>query len=302
MGVIGGNRLNQQRNEWRGSPPQQHLANDDECDNDLFNANMGVVNTNSNSPQRRPANLLIGHHNKDNECYVNGGGGVFGRWPIADMSPLSMNDKRPSKDKCASSDDDSVDSLICADLLRNIDMNATSSTMVDDLLSEAPSKSTPLINCDGNNNDVYVPRTEDDEELLIANLANLLSGGQRPQESTANGHLAALLSSPVTERFSETSDSSGVSSASDCGSVFGECYSPLVNLGSPPLAFNFPMKSSSPPTADQKALDGCFVVTGDKADNIQPHHQQQHILNCLDMDWYRAATNNRRLLMPFRNN
>lgn len=147
--------------------------------------------------------------------------------------------------------------------------------------------------------------SDEDEEYLIENLANLL-----------NGHSAKDSSSK------RNSDSSGVSSASDCGSVFGECYSPLVNLGSPPsFAFSFPSPPNTglftnplenglmDPAAIEELLLNTRSTAGMEEEDVDVHHQQrqqqeqqQHVLNCLDMDWYRAATTNRRLLMPYSNN
>lgn len=242
VGVIGGNRLKQQRNEWRGSSSV--------CDN------KSVLHGDSHERflDRRIVPELFS-----------------GGWPEDEH----LN---------AKSDEDSVDSFPCANVFGMV----------------APSSRGVAL--------------DNEEELLIENLANLLnvSGGGSGEKNEFPTHLP--------EHCERNSDSSGVSSASDCGSVFGECYSPLVNLGSPPsMAFNFPLNPGQLPLGGYNMSSGLFTTplpsretrtVGELLltsaptldEQQQQQQQQQRALNCLDMEWYRAATTNRRLLMPFSNN
>lgn len=270
VGVIGGDRVKQQRNEWRGS--QQYLS---ECDNDLLNAKMD--------------NMMMSNQQQQQQDSVMGTsrGGVFvDRWP-----PMLEGIGKSGEDPflCASRESAGSDAL---------------------LLLQKPPRDTYCglsVGRGGGGSD-------EDEELLIENLANLLCV-QSPSKDHTSG--CALT------RSSSDSTSSGVSSASDSGSVFGECYSPLVNLGSPPsFAFNFPPSMQTggifPIAADKSGL-----MNGDQQTTIKQllitatdvrgaaereehdakdHQHKQHALSCLDMDWYRAATTNRRLLMPYINN
>lgn len=295
VGVIGGNRQNQQRNEWRGSAQQQQehqqqfqrhpLVMDDLCDNKLFNGNS-------------ESNSLGLEDNNNPHRYVNGEV-LFGRWPgaVVDQGGANMNSK------CvALSDEESVDSFSCANVFG---MGATPVAAGDDLL---------MLGSDNNDNFCGIrgaAMADEEEELLIENLANLLNVSNGPEE-TATSHRRHL-PTQLPVHCETNSDSSGVSSASDCGSVFGECYSPLVNLGSPPsMAFNFSIKAAALPIGHNGLLaEEQLLAAGhhrevdvEEEQRQQQHHlqQQQHILNCLDMDWYRAATTNRRLLLPYSNN
>lgn len=298
VGVIGGNRQNQQRNEWRGSAQQQQqqfernplVLMDDLCDNKLFNGNSesNSLSMDDNNPHR----------------YVNGEV-LFGRWPGAVVDQGSNAGANMNTKCVALSDEDSVDSFSCA----NVFGIGPTPVAGDDLLM--------LGSNNHNNNFCGMPGApmaghDEEEELLIENLANLLNVSNGPEE-TAKSH-RRLMPTQLPVHCETNSDSSGVSSASDCGSVFGECYSPLVNLGSPPsMAFNFSIKAAALPIGNNGLLAeeptrtiAELLAAGHHREEEelkhQQHLQQQHILNCLDMDWYRAATTNRRLLLPYSNN
>lgn len=256
VGVIGGNRVNQQRNEWRGSPPQASLL----CDNGLLNAKL------LDSTTSQPRDLLLMGMSRGSAL-----------WPDAVLDEHQRG----------LSDEDSTDSFSCR--------NGFTATTTE----KYPGHDDPLLHLHRNSLNYCglqsVGCCEEDEELLIENLANLLN---------VSSSECSPKDSPKSEPRS--SDSSGISSGSDCGSVFGECYSPLVNLGSPPsIAFNFspgvlfPMIDTGLLT--QAVKDNRRPAAQDEeADDVK--HQQQHVMNCLDMDWYRAATTNRRLLQPFSSN
>lgn len=292
VGVIGGNRLKQQRNEWRGGSPQQNLQLQQQvskCDNDLFDdVNNNIISDRLGS--------VINIPNCGSDRFANGGE-LFGRWPLTGTSEMV----RSTLDRSIS--DDSVDAFPCGPVV--------------------PSS----VN---NNNNLDLCSLGDEEEILIENLANLLNVSPKSD----------------VRYFSETnSDSSGVSSASDCGSVFGECYSPLMKLGSPPpVAFNFTMKAAALPigpdptmtsctngllldestnsaiaqllfatefnrSRDPRFLDVQQQIQEEQEDEEEQQRQQKqlqlqekHVLSCLDLDWYRAATTNRRLLQPYSNN
>lgn len=274
VGVIGGDRVNQQRSEWRGSPRQAQQANDlavEECDDDLLNAKLDNGSQRGLMLMGTAASATLGHS-----------GVLFGRWP--------MESSGSSKSAAALSDEESVDSFTCSNAFASGD---------DDLLRAATHSMRRSDYC-GLSSGALQLQSDDDEELLIESLANLLNV------------------SPKDSPGARSSDS-GVSSASDCGSVFGECYSPLVNLGSPPtFAFHFPaanggaggifpdngLLSPAPPKSTRTfdELLWCSSTGHHLREEVETEEQKQHVLNCLDMDWYRAATTNRRLLMPYSNN
>lgn len=270
VGVIGGNRVNQQRNEWRGSPArdqQLHLSLvGDECDNDLLGAE--AVKLDNGMTQRDTTGMPLGILDGP-RGYVHGGGVLFGRWPS-----MLENEQTSSK----SGDEDS-----------SVDFSCNNVGFAGDDAVHRSNSDSGYCGLRGNS-----ANSDEDEELLIENLANLLN---------VNNKSVGVAKDSLSKR---SSDSSGVSSASDCGSVFGECYSPLGSLGSPPsFAFNFPPTKGSglfPMPIDHGLLEPdlqLMIATGTRSVEEQ---QQQHVLNCLDMDWYRAATTNRRLLMPYSNN
>lgn len=300
VGVIGGNRSNQQkRSEWRASPPQLQQQSLDKCDNvflhEIGSSGSKVMDKNNNN--------INNHSNGDRFGLITSGHNnhMFGARP-----GMMAGNVQDSDD-----DDESADSG--CDLLGGIDMMLDRVVLASDVNS-----GNMLVN--------GVSDNDDEEAILIKNLANLLSVG--PSSNMLNHRNAMNLMNGVSgaghrgDPFSESSnlsDSSGVSSASDTASVFSDCYSPIINFNGFPFHYNLspPNFSHHHQQHHQSELQQIShhnpQISQQEGEESKPLYfvadkdREQEVLNCMDMVWNRPPSSStsssmhpNQLLLPFK--